>query len=654
MKPGYDYGLGLDTTSTVTTSSGDQLARAANYIIPVGVWYAYGTWENLPLSEEVAKLIRYAEFPQLNSPYISITSPSGSIYYIYDSTSTVTVQGSASENNDADYSLSYALTGVTSGTGSITKNADWSFLTPYLNWGNTIVQATITSVYGPTSSDSVTISRTPTLPPVATITTGTTATTAADITIIGTASDPNSLPFTLEYEVDRPFRTGTPTGTSNWTFSEYLTAGQNRFDVIVTNSYSLTGSDSLTVTRYVTGSFRDDEFDDNDIASFWTTEAGVEGSFSESGDVLTITSSDENVFSGGFADFNWIYQDPFWGDFDIAVKMQTYDGNFNSNGQRAGIVVYIDNNNWAVIGKYYYFGMQRYVNHRVDGSYAHNYNTDTNLPYWMRVRRVGSVITTYYSDDGSAWTSFVPSTALSGSDVVRVGLFANSEGVKQFTVDFDYVENYGTQVENVATVLREPAPSGYFMSSIGTAVYQETWSEIRDGTVGTIGLQPLSVPFSYILGANDNTAGQKYECRRTILSWDLSAIPTDSIIITAGMYFDQVGPGGNPIPATGCIQGANFDPSNITTADWNSYVGTSHFGTFVAPDASGDTFSMEFNSNGISFIQNSLASRSLLLMIREYTFDFLFTGSPTVDLNQVHFKPDNSNRDDFVMRIGYA
>jgi len=216
----YNQGLGTVDTSSVTTSSGDELARAANYIVPAGVSYGDHTWENKPISDRVDSLIRYADQPQLKSPSITIVTPSGSIHYIYDSTNQVTIIGTASENNSADYSLAYAVTGITTGSGSITKGADWSFLTPYLNFGNSIIRATITSVRGPTNNDTVTISRTPTLPPVITITTPTAAPTASTIystiDVGGTATDPNSLDIDLNYRATAPGDT---------VFTQYFTNG---------------------------------------------------------------------------------------------------------------------------------------------------------------------------------------------------------------------------------------------------------------------------------------------------------------------------------------------------------------------------------------------------------------------------------------------
>jgi hypothetical protein len=156
----YDYGLGLDDP-TIITESGDELASAANYIEPENVDFAHYTWENQPISERSVRLTRDADFPQLSSPLIYITIPSGSPHIIEYGTNTVLVSGIADENNDETYTLDYRLTGDTTGTGNITAETAWSFTTPILEVGDTTVTVNINSVKGPRTSDSTIITRSP-------------------------------------------------------------------------------------------------------------------------------------------------------------------------------------------------------------------------------------------------------------------------------------------------------------------------------------------------------------------------------------------------------------------------------------------------------------------------------------------------------------
>jgi len=204
----YDYGLGLDDPTQIT-ETGDELASAANYIEPENVDFAHYTWENQPVSEYVTRLIRDSDHPQLSSSLIYITIPSGSPHIIYDSTNTVLVSGNAQENNDRDFTLDYTLRGATTDADSLAEDNVWSFTTAALEFGNTEVEVGINSDIGIRDTDSVIISRTPTLSPVITVTTPTTAPTATTIydemDIGGTAVDPNSLPIQrVDYTATAP------------------------------------------------------------------------------------------------------------------------------------------------------------------------------------------------------------------------------------------------------------------------------------------------------------------------------------------------------------------------------------------------------------------------------------------------------------------
>ncbi len=295
----YDHGLGIDDPTQIT-ETGDELASAANYIEPENVDYAHYTWENQPVSEYVTRLIRDSDHPQLSSPLIYITIPSGSPHYIYDSTNTVLISGNADENNDREFTLDYQLTGASADTGDITNTTAWSFTTSALEFGNTTVRTNIISDMGPRAYDSVIVSRTPTLPPVVTITTETSATTASEITIDGTASDPNDFNIvTVSYELSGA-RTdsGIATGTTIWTFTEGLSAGNNRFDVTAINDWTppLSGSDFLIVTYSPPSQQYDqmfyDNFGDESLDPTWSVTGGT--NVVEAGGYLTFNSAEDD------------------------------------------------------------------------------------------------------------------------------------------------------------------------------------------------------------------------------------------------------------------------------------------------------------------------------------------------------------------------
>jgi len=214
-------------------------------------------------------------------------------------------------------------------------------------------------------------------------------------------------------------------------------AVQFLFDVVTATTTSTT----TTTTTAALITFQDDEFNDASIDPIWIQDQGATGGIAEAGTQLTLTSSEENVFYGGAADFHWLYQNGIGGDFDIAVKLDSL-GSFTTNEQGCGIVAWIDDSNWATIGRYQKFGDTIRTCHRVAGSYKETYTSHTTEPVWLRVKRVGSTFSTWYSDNGSSWTPYDPvAGVLSGTGNVRIGLHANDQFTAQFTVLFDRIYN---------------------------------------------------------------------------------------------------------------------------------------------------------------------------------------------------------------------
>jgi hypothetical protein len=410
----YDHGLGIDTTSQIT-SSGDELAAAANYTEPENVDFGYFTWENQPISKTVTLKLRDEDFPQLSSSLIYITIPSGSPHNIYDSTNTVLVSGNAQENNDRDFTLDYTLRGATTDTGNLTEDNVWSFTTAALEFGNTEVVVGINSNIGIRDTVNMIISRTPTLGPIVTITTETSATTATEITIDGTASDPNSLPFTVTYELSGARTdTGTAVGTDNWTFTEGLSAGDNRFDVTATNTWNLAGSDSLIVTYSppVNGGEEcgppGDHFCDEIIDPLWTVSVqgggtvtepvGTELVISSSAFIGYLTGSDIGIINGCYR--NTLIS----GDFDktvVVTDITTLGGT-----EETAFVASVDSNEFVWIDPY--TNLIR-GHHYFPGTTGSDQDVwDMQFPVFLRITRVSDIFYTYWSQNGTDWTELIP------------------------------------------------------------------------------------------------------------------------------------------------------------------------------------------------------------------------------------------------------
>ena len=200
------------------------------------------------------------------------------------------------------------------------------------------------------------------------------------------------------------------------------------------------------------------------------------------------------------------------------------------------------------------------------------------------------------------------------------------------------------EVEFVVTFNRQGSPSGTYFSTLGV-----DWPTVRDASAAS-GLPSLGVPYSYPGRASFNAPN--YQIYRTEICYDISSLSTESTIVTAGIFFDKVGPAGNPHGMTLCAQGTVFDPDNVGVNDYDNFIGNA-LGTVVPPNQVDTTYFMEFNEEGIEYIQNSLASGTLFIMLREYHFDYLKQGTPTEGSYYVHHDTSGDGSD-FVLHIGYA
>jgi regulation of enolase protein 1 (concanavalin A-like superfamily) len=211
---------------------------------------------------------------------------------------------------------------------------------------------------------------------------------------------------------------------------------------------STTTTSTTTTTTTTAPMFQDDDFENGSLESFWTTDFGVGGAYAEEGGAGNLSSSAEGLFGGGVVEFGWIYQgDPdFEGDFNIRVQIGDFT-NMTDNGMICGIVAYVDNNNWALIGKRWYYGLERHATHRVAGTYRQTPDTedDASDPQWYRIERVGSTFNTYWSNNGTSWNLLnPPSGNLSHSGAVKIGFFAsdeNSQPPGPFDANFFIIEN---------------------------------------------------------------------------------------------------------------------------------------------------------------------------------------------------------------------
>jgi regulation of enolase protein 1 (concanavalin A-like superfamily) len=125
------------------------------------------------------------------------------------------------------------------------------------------------------------------------------------------------------------------------------------------------------------------------------------------------------------------------GDFEITTSVT---GTFNSTNYRGGILVWKDSSD--------FLRLERRGGNTVQmggklGSATFQYNIVTLpsdiSPTYLKLEKVGSTLTGYWSSDGTTWNT-VHSYTLSVSDPIDVGLFALNLGATPFSASFDYFD----------------------------------------------------------------------------------------------------------------------------------------------------------------------------------------------------------------------
>jgi regulation of enolase protein 1 (concanavalin A-like superfamily) len=247
-------------------------------------------------------------------------------------------------------------------------------------------------------------------------------------------------------------------GTSaNWNATVPLTSGANVIQVTATNTANVVSS---IVTRTVTYT---------PPSSGWTgTAVGTAtGSFQQTSSDSFSVSGTGTVFEGTQNQHYYVYQNAT-GDCSITARitsMGTADGNAkvgvmireNASAESSAYVFCGLTPNYGAIA----FGHGNAATYNVGGS-----TVTAAPPYWVRVSRSGSTITTSISSDGVTWNALGGTYAapwVSMGNPVTVGLAVHSHNGATNTATFTNVSTTGT-------------PSPWTGSTIGTATgsFQQT------------------------------------------------------------------------------------------------------------------------------------------------------------------------------------
>ena len=125
------------------------------------------------------------------------------------------------------------------------------------------------------------------------------------------------------------------------------------------------------------------------------------------------------------------------GDF-VATTFIT--GNFAEDGDRAGLLIWNDNNNFIRLEKWSTGNAQIYAVSGGTGTSTKISVNPSSNNLSLKLERTGTTVKGYYStNNGALWTEIITTPALTfSSGQVQMGLYAINVGSVVFNADFDY------------------------------------------------------------------------------------------------------------------------------------------------------------------------------------------------------------------------
>ncbi|MBU2567094.1 beta-propeller fold lactonase family protein, partial [Patescibacteria group bacterium] len=193
-----------------------------------------------------------------------------------------------------------------------------------------------------------------------------------------------------------------------------------------------------------------DEFDNDDIEAYWTTSTPV-GEFTESGDHLTgYCAGICDWYNGANESSPIIYQPLSGGDFIVTTKIDTYTGGASTN---VGLTLYTDRNN-AINWVRNTTGFYAWQLVSDAASSIGISGTATDLPLWLRLRRVGTTIYFEYSIDG--YTFITSGSYTQPFNPANAGVFVKSwsGGITSTFDSFELNEDIAqVRISNTGTLL---------------------------------------------------------------------------------------------------------------------------------------------------------------------------------------------------------
>jgi predicted amidohydrolase YtcJ len=125
------------------------------------------------------------------------------------------------------------------------------------------------------------------------------------------------------------------------------------------------------------------------------------------------------------------------GDYQITTRVTIVP---SENFQNAAIQIYEDDDNYVQLNRAFANGDTVNFDHEAGGVVTNTRQAEAATTLYLRIVKLGTIYSGYYSTDGEAWVTVGHYTADLASPRIGLGAANNLEGVAQIPADFDFFE----------------------------------------------------------------------------------------------------------------------------------------------------------------------------------------------------------------------
>ncbi len=293
---------------------------------------------------------------------------------------------------------------------------------------------------------------------------------------------------------------GTPVTINSWSATSIgitIPVGATSGPLVVSVAPAMNDSNPVIFT--VTSQPLPPSWLDQDVGS-----VGLPGSATSTNGTFTVNGAGAEIF--GTADgFHFVYQ-PLTGDGTVVARVVSLQGgaSYASAGVMIRNTLDAGSANAKTADWPWYGGIYFDMRTAAGGSTTEPGNATATLPYWVKVSRSGSTLSSYVSPDGVNWTQLGTSQTIPMNQSVYAGLAVTSGSTtSQATATFDNV-SISTPVAPPPSFSLSASPSSVTIAqgASGTSTITVT---PQNGFSGSVSLSTSSLPSGVTASFNPTT-----------------------------------------------------------------------------------------------------------------------------------------------------